>query len=97
MANEKLMPLSKNVTWRCFHCDFVTSDPAEAAAHFGDIEDAEEFKPLCKWWSNMNDQERKEQFQAAIRELNEEREHNSRLEAENTKLSARLRKSGSSN
>ena len=84
--NEELIPLSKNVTWRCFHCDFVTSDPAEAAAHFGDIEDAEEFKPLCKWWSNMDDQERKEQFQAVIRELNGEHERIARLEAENAAL-----------
>lgn len=41
--------------WRCFHCDFITSDPAEAAAHFGDRDDAEEFKPICRWWDRVAD------------------------------------------
>ena len=22
--------------WRCFHCDYVTSDPQQAALHFGE-------------------------------------------------------------
>lgn len=62
------------IPWRCFHCDFVTSDREEARAHFGDCDDAEEFTPSCKWWSNMDDQERKEQFQSLLAELNGERE-----------------------
>ena len=59
--------------WICFHCDFKTFDKAEAEAHFGSCDDAGEFTPLCKWWSNMDDQERKEQFQSLIQELNQER------------------------
>ena len=72
----KMDAILSSLPWRCFHCDFVTSDPEEAEAHFGDCDDAGEFTPLCKWWSNMNDQERKEQFQALIQELNGEREEN---------------------
>lgn len=56
--------------WRCFHCDFQTASKAEAEAHFGDRDDAEEFKPLCKWWSRMDEGERREQFQSLISQLN---------------------------
>lgn len=59
--------------WRCFHCDFHTTSRAEAEAHFGDRDDAEEFKPICKWWSWMDEGERRAQFQAVILELNAER------------------------
>jgi hypothetical protein len=65
--------------WRCFHCDFITSDHAEAQAHFGDRDDGEEFKPICKWWDRMDDEERKEAFQDAMRDLNEGAQENMNL------------------
>lgn len=57
--------------WRCFHCDFATSNRAEAEAHFGDRDDTEEFKPLCKWWQLMSEDERIGALQDTIQQLNE--------------------------
>jgi hypothetical protein len=57
--------------WRCFFCDFATTNKAEAAAHFGDRDDAEEFKPMCKWWQLMSEDERVEALQQTIQQLNE--------------------------
>ena len=57
--------------WRCFHCDFVTSDPAEALAHFGERDDAEEFKPICKWWDSLSENERKITLQDTLKQLRE--------------------------
>jgi hypothetical protein len=65
--------------WRCFHCDFFTTSREEAEAHFGERDDAEEFKPICKWWANMDDGERRETLQDAIREWRAEQEENSKL------------------
>jgi hypothetical protein len=62
--------------WRCYHCDFVTRDAAEAEAHFGERDDAEEFKPICKWWSRMDDHERLETMQSYIKDLAVERNEN---------------------
>lgn len=62
--------------WRCFHCDFVTNDPAEARAHFGDRDDAEEFKPICKWWASMSADEKLLQFQQVLKDLEAERRQN---------------------
>lgn len=67
-------------SWRCFHCDFFTLDEKEAAAHFGDRDDAEEFKPLCKWWQRMGNDERADTLQDTIRDLNEEQNHAAALE-----------------
>ena len=67
------------VEWRCFSCEFVTNDPAEALAHFGDRDDAEEFKPICKWWANMDEHERLETLQDTVRQLNNGAEENMRL------------------
>lgn len=61
------------IPWRCFHCDFVTNDPAEAQAHFGDRDDAEEFKPICKWWASMDADKKLSQFQQALKDLESER------------------------
>lgn len=61
--------------WRCFQCDFATTDRAQAAAHFGDRDDPEECKPLCKWWTMMSKDEKLEQFQDLIMQLNEAREN----------------------
>lgn len=67
--------------WVCFHCDFSTSDASEAAAHFGDRDDAEEFTPLCKWWMRMDEGERAETLQDTIQQLNAEREENATAHA----------------
>lgn len=67
--------------WICFYCEFETTDRAEAAAHFGDRDDADEFKPLCKWWDRMSAGERIEEMQSLLRDLNEARDENQRLDA----------------
>jgi hypothetical protein len=66
------------IPWRCFHCDFITSDPLEAAAHFGDRDDAEEFKPLCNWWQRLAADERIATLQDTVKQLNAERSANDR-------------------
>ena len=76
---EKMDAILAAIPWRCFHCDFITNDPAEALAHFGDRDDGEEFKPICKWWDRLNEDERKETLQDTIRELNKGADENMRL------------------
>jgi len=61
------------IPWRCFHCDFVTNDPVEAHAHFGERDDAEEFKPICKWWDRLSVDERIKTLQDTLKELEVER------------------------
>lgn len=79
MTDEAKMDAILNaIPWRCFHCDFVTSDRAEAQAHFGDRDDAEEFKPICKWWASMSADEKLSQFQQALKDLEAERNQNDR-------------------
>lgn len=73
MADIKADEVLAALPWRCFHCDFVTNNEAEALAHFGDRDDAEEFKPICKWWARMDEAERRETLQDTVRDLNEER------------------------
>jgi len=63
-------------TWRCFHCEFQTTDRAEAAAHFGDREESE---PLCLTWTRLNSDERAQEYQSLTRELEGEREETARL------------------
>lgn len=70
MEQKQVDAILAALPWRCFQCDFITSDPEEAAAHFGDRDDGEEFKPICKWWARMNDTERLETMQDQLRELN---------------------------
>jgi hypothetical protein len=70
MTNDQILLA---LPWRCFYCDFVTADHAEAQAHFGDRDDAEEFKPICKWWTSMGVDERLAAFQLTIIELEEAR------------------------
>lgn len=41
--------------WRCFHCDFATSDRIAAEIHFGDGEGS---APICLEWSKMTEDER---------------------------------------
>lgn len=59
--------------WRCFFCDFVTTDNLEAAAHFGDRDDASEFKPICKWWASMAADEKLSTLQQTLKDLEAER------------------------
>ncbi len=86
VEQKKMDVILSAIPWRCFHCDFITNDEEEARAHFGDCDDASDFTPLCKWWSNMDDQERKEQFQVLLQELNSERDDNMKLRDENEAL-----------
>ena len=79
MEDEKADAILAVMPWRCFHCDFITNDAEEAAAHFGDRDDVEEFKPICKWWARMDEHERLETLQDTIRELNKGAEQNMRL------------------
>jgi hypothetical protein len=78
-SSEPSIPADLKDYWRCFHCDFHTTNRRDAEAHFGDRDDAEEFKPICKWWSNMDDAERREQFQGVIRQMNDVTEDNNGL------------------
>lgn len=66
------------IPWRCFHCDFITTDHAEAEAHFGDRDDDSGTSPVCKWWASMSADEKLIQLQAALRDLTEERGISSR-------------------
>ena len=79
MESKQADEILAALPWRCFQCDFVTSDPDEASAHFGDRDDGEEFKPICKWWANIDDHERLETLQDTIRELNHGADENMRL------------------
>ena len=79
MESKQADEILAALPWRCFQCDFVTSDPDEASAHFGDRDDGEEFKPICKWWANIDNHERLETLQDTIRELNHCADENMRL------------------
>jgi hypothetical protein len=84
MTNDekKMDAILAATPWRCFHCDFVTNNRAEAQSHFGDQDDAEEFTPMCKWWTSMDDTERKHAFQDLQRELTAEQDENGNLRRE---------------
>lgn len=78
IEQNKMDAVLAAIPWRCFHCDFITSDAAEAEAHFGERDDAEEFKPICKWWARMGDDERLDALQTTIKDLASERNDNYR-------------------
>lgn len=65
--------LHSALPWRCFNCDFCTSDPKEAAAHFGDRDDPEEFKPVCKWWASIPKEDRASLLQDVLKQVDEAR------------------------
>jgi hypothetical protein len=75
VEENKMDAILAAIPWRCFHCDFITRDPEEAKAHFGERDDAEEFTPICKWWSEMPEDERKYAFQDLQREVVREQEN----------------------
>jgi hypothetical protein len=77
--SDELLKILESIPWRCFHCDFVTTDRATAAAHFGERDDPEEFKPICRWWENLAKDERVETLQDTLRQLNSERDENQSL------------------
>jgi len=83
---KKMDAILEAIPWRCFHCDFITTDRAEAESHFGDMDDASEFVPICKWYSRENDNERIESLQQLIMELNSERKDNEKLREHNETL-----------
>jgi uncharacterized coiled-coil protein SlyX len=94
-ANEMLAELESQLavekeTWRCFHCGFETADRAEAEVHFGARDDAEEFKPFCRWWASMSPEERGEALQDTIKELNSERDENAVLRSKIDGLEYRI-------
>jgi hypothetical protein len=64
------------IPWRCFFCDFITTDRAGAAAHFGDRDDASEFKPICKWWNSITQDERLQVLQDTLKQLDREQREN---------------------
>jgi hypothetical protein len=74
--NDKSDAILQAMPWRCFHCDFITTDREEAEAHFGDRDDPTEFKPICKWWASMSDDERIATLQDIIKQLNAEQREN---------------------
>lgn len=86
ISPKQMQAILEATPWRCFHCDFITNDHAEAESHFGERDDAGEFTPTCKWWASMDDTERKQEFQTLIQELNGERDTNADLLRENEKL-----------
>lgn len=88
-AEPAAVPPTQNY-WRCFHCDFDTWNRKEAAAHFGDRDDPDESKPLCKWWDRMSEDERVGQMQDLIQQLNDERDAKP-LSPEMEQLVGRLR------
>ena len=82
--------LQQKIGWRCFFCDFFTQDKAVAAAHFGDLDDPEEFKPICKWWQRMSAEEKVETLQSYLQELNGERDENTALQQQVEALQVEL-------
>lgn len=86
LDNDHAHRILQTLPWRCYHCDFVTNDPEDAEAHFGERDDAEEFTPICKWWAEMDEEERADTLQDTLKELNKEREYSANLRAENEKL-----------
>jgi len=73
--------------WKCFHCEFETSEFSEAAAHFGD---RDEELPICQTWKAMNAKGRIGEYQSVIGELNAERERNGQLITANEGMEFRL-------
>jgi hypothetical protein len=84
--DKRLDQILQAIPWRCFHCDFVTSDPEKAEAHFGDGDDASEFVPVCRWWANSEDDERKRDYQDLLMELKRGADENTRLSEDNDRL-----------
>lgn len=70
----KISVIAQPTIWLCFHCGFETSDHTEAAAHFGDCDDAKEFTPICNWWKNLSPEDKVHTLQNSIIQYNESQE-----------------------
>src|SRR5215471_1034060 len=79
MRDTKMDDILDALPWRCLFCDFVTSDRAEAEAHFGARDDGEEFKPICKWWDSLAADEKLKTLQDVLKQLAAEQRDNARL------------------
>lgn len=66
-------------SWLCFHCGFTTADKAKAEAHFG--EDSGD-PVLCLYWAKMTPEERGQELQDTVQQLNAERDHSGQLTME---------------
>lgn len=86
---KQALEIEKN-TWRCFHCGFETADIAEAQAHFGDRDDAEEFTPFCTWWAKLSEEDRAKHAQDLQQQFTAEQEENGRLLARSERLQERV-------
>jgi len=78
--NERIRELEaqlEQTQWRCFHCDFVTSDRKEAMGHFGDMDDE---YPVCVVWSDLNADEKVAEYASMGAELAAERDENTTLQ-----------------
>lgn len=73
--------------WRCFHCEFATSDAKEAAAHFGDRDDE---SPICVTWKELNADGKLAEFQQMFGELESERDESNQLRMSVETLEYRL-------
>lgn len=77
MSEENKMDgILQAIPWRCYHCDFITNDPAEAQSHFGDNDDPSEFTPICKWWSGKDEVECLSAYQDLQRDFVKEQNEN---------------------
>ena len=85
--DSRIAELEKRQIWRCFHCDFATSDRKEALGHFGD---RDEENPICIVWQSLNADGRVQEYQSALRELEAEREENSRYRTQVEALELRV-------
>jgi hypothetical protein len=74
---DSMDEILRSLPWRCFHCDFVTNDAREAAAHFG----CDDEQTICRWWASIDSNERLRETQSLARELEAERAENMRLRA----------------
>lgn len=95
LANEEIIRLRRErdealKVWRCFHCGFETADPAVAQAHFGERDDASEFTPTCTWWASMSAEEKVQEFQDTLQQLNAERDESGMLQSKIDGLEHRL-------
>lgn len=94
-ATRQLTAKLDTKSWRCFGCDFVTSNPKEAEAHFGDGDEGSEFVPICKWWAKSDEAEKRQAYQDLLIELagarDREGEQFSRVEQLQAKLDEELR------
>lgn len=62
--------------WKCFHCEFTTTDKAEAEAHFGEDGGVQ---AICLLWSELSQIDRLAEYQSISQQLNAERDESGKL------------------